>query len=146
MRQLRPFLEGGGRRADRGYGQPTSGISLALLLASWGLIALLPVSLPILLIGVVMLDLAVQAVHVTNQSIIFDRHPEARSRLVGGYMVFYSVGSALGAISSTAVYAHAGWSGVSMLGAAFSAFALLLWGATLRLPIHRREARCAGGR
>lgn len=123
---------GAGGLADRGLGQWTTGLSLALLLASWGLIAMLPASLVLLLIGVVLLDLAVQAVHVTNQSIIFDRHPKARSRLVGGYMVFYSIGSAIGAISSTMVYAQAGWSGVSMLGGSFSAAALLVWGATLR--------------
>ena len=35
----------------------------------------------------VLLDLAVQAVHVTNQSLIFAAYPDAQSRLVGGYMV-----------------------------------------------------------
>ena len=129
-----------GRLADRGLGQWTSGVSLALLLGSWGLIALLPVSLTLLSIGVLVLDLAVQAVHVTNQSIIFDRHPQARSRLVGGYMVFYSIGSAVGAITSTVAYAHRGWLGVSMLGAAFSAIALLVWVMTLRLSIRREDA------
>ena len=118
---------GAGGLADRGLGQWTTGLSLALLLASWGLIALLPLSIPALLIGVVLLDLAVQAVHVTNQSVIFARHPEAGSRLVGGYMVFYSTGSALGAIAATVVHAHAGWPGVSALGAMFSAAALIVW-------------------
>ncbi len=126
---------GAGRLADRGYGQWTTGLSLALLLASWGLIALLPWSVPHLLIGVVLLDLAVQAVHVTNQSIIFERHPEACSRLVGGYMVFYSLGSATGAIAATVTYAQLGWFGVSALGVTFSAFALLTWAATRRLPV-----------
>jgi predicted MFS family arabinose efflux permease len=126
---------GAGRLADRGFGQRTTGLSLALLLTSWGLIAMLPDSLPLFLIGVVLLDLAVQAVHVTNQSIIFARHPTASSRLVGGYMVFYSIGSGIGAIASTMVYAQTGWSGVSMLGATFSAAALLVWAGTLRLPM-----------
>jgi predicted MFS family arabinose efflux permease len=119
-----------GRLADRGLGQWTTGLSLTLLIASWGLIALLPVSMPALVTGVVLLDLAVQAVHVTNQSIIFALHPEARSRLVGGYMVFYSIGSAIGAIASTTAYAHAGWIGVSIAGAAFSAAALVVWAST----------------
>lgn len=118
---------GAGRLADRGLGQWTTALSLTLLLLSWGLIAFLPSSIPLLLIGVVLLDLAVQAVHVTNQSIIVARHPTARSRLVGGYMVFYSIGSAVGASAATMVYAHAGWHGVSMLGAAFSATAMLIW-------------------
>jgi predicted MFS family arabinose efflux permease len=113
-----------GRLADRGFDQWTTGVSLALLTGSWGLIALLPHSVLFLLAGVILLDLAVQAVHVTNQSVILARHPEASSRLVGGYMVFYSVGSALGAIASTTVYAFAGWTGVCGLGAAFSAMGL----------------------
>ncbi|HVJ42225.1 MAG TPA: MFS transporter [Dongiaceae bacterium] len=123
---------GAGRLADRGFGEWTTGLSLALLLASWGMIAALPHSMPLLLAGVILLDLAVQAVHVTNQSIIIERHPEARSRLVGGYMVFYSAGSALGAIAATMTYAHAGWFGVSALGAAFSATAFLAWGRSCR--------------
>jgi predicted MFS family arabinose efflux permease len=126
---------GAGKLADRGLGQWTTGLSLALLLASWGFIALLPTSIPRLVVGVVLLDLAVQAVHVTNQSIIFALHPEARSRLVGGYMVFYSIGSALGAITATMAYAHAGWDGVSLLGAMFSVAALLVWAGKRRLPI-----------
>lgn len=136
---------GAGRLADRGLGQRVTGLSLTLLLASWGLIALLPKSIPALLLGVILLDLAVQAVHVTNQSIIFDRHPEARSRLVGGYMVFYSIGSAIGAIAATMAYAHAGWPGVSGLGAAISAAAMLTWASTRHLPLSRDAMKCAGG-
>jgi predicted MFS family arabinose efflux permease len=114
-----------GRRADRGLGRSTTGLSLALMLAAWIPIALMGFSLWTLIVGVVMLDLAIQAVHVTNQSLIFAVRPEARSRLVGGYMVFYSIGSAGGAIGSTTVYAHAGWLGVCVLGATISAAALL---------------------
>ena len=130
---------GAGRLADRGLGQWTTGLSLIFLLVSWGLIALLPVSIPALLVGVILLDLAVQAVHVTNQSIIFERHPEARSRLVGGYMVFYSLGSGVGAITSTMVFAHSGWLGVSALGATFSLFAFLVWFGTRRLSSSERK-------
>ncbi|WP_420132277.1 MFS transporter [Rhodopseudomonas sp.] len=124
---------GAGRLADRGFAQATTGSALVLALLSWAMIACLPWSIPLLLAGVVVLDLAVQAVHVTNQSVIFARHPEARSRLVGGYMVFYSAGSALGAISGTTAYAALGWDGVCMLGTAFSAVALLFWAGTRRV-------------
>lgn len=137
---------GAGKLVDRGLGQAVTGISLTLLLGSWALIALLPRSIPTLLLGVILLDLAVQAVHVTNQSIIFDRNPEVRSRLVGGYMVFYSIGSAIGAIASTAAYAHAGWSGVSILGAAFSATALLTWAGSRRVLFSEEAMTCTGAR
>ncbi|QCO06065.1 MFS transporter [Azospirillum argentinense] len=136
---------GAGRLADRGLGEWTTALSLTLLLLSWGLIAFLPSSIPLLLIGVVLLDLAVQAVHVTNQSIIVARHPTARSRLIGGYMVFYSVGSAMGASAATMAYAHAGWHGVSMLGAAFSAAAMLTWAGARHLPVGGEATERADG-
>ena len=131
---------GAGRLADRGLGRWTTGTSLALLVASWALIAALPRSIPSLVAGVLLLDLAVQAVHVTNQSVIFGLGAEARSRLVGGYMVFYSVGSAVGASASTAAYARAGWPGVCVLGATFSAAALVFWAGTLRVDAGRAGA------
>lgn len=67
---------------------------------------------------------------MTNQSLIFRSRPEAHSRLVGLYMLFYAVGSGLGAIGTTVTYAHAGWRGVCLLGAAVSLLALLLWAMT----------------
>jgi predicted MFS family arabinose efflux permease len=125
-----------GRLADRGWAQRTTGLSLLLMLAAWAPIACLHQSLWLLLAGVLMLDFSLQAVHVTNQSLIVAARPDASSRLIGGYMVFYSIGSALGAISSTVVYAMAGWTGVCMLGAAISAAALLVWIITVsRAPV-----------
>ncbi|MFC0331301.1 MFS transporter [Paenibacillus sepulcri] len=121
-----------GRLADRGLGQWTTGTALALLFLSWLPISFISHSLFALIVGVVLLDLAVQAAHVTNQSMIMSVRPEARSRLTAGYMIFYSIGSATGSTGSTAVYAHAGWNGVCMLGAAVSAFALLFWALTRR--------------
>ncbi|KHL96229.1 transporter [Paenibacillus sp. IHB B 3415] len=122
-----------GRLADRGLGQRTTGAALILLLLSWLPISYTQHSLPALIAGIILLDLAVQAVHVTNQSMILNLHPEARSRLTAGYMIFYSIGSATGSIASTSIYAHSGWNGVCLLGAIVSALALLFWALTRRL-------------
>lgn len=121
-----------GRWADMGFGQKTTGIALGLLLLSWLPIGLLHRSLLLLVFGILLLDMAVQAVHVTNQSLIFNVRPEARSRLTAGYMIFYSIGSASGSIASTAVYSYFGWTGVCTLGASVSALALLFWACTRR--------------
>ncbi|MBC9179082.1 MFS transporter [Pseudoroseomonas ludipueritiae] len=118
---------GAGRLVDRGFGTTVTGAALGLMLLSWLLLAMLPISLAWLVGGVVLLDLAVQAVHVTNQSLLVSQRPEAAGRLIGMYMVFYSLGSATGAIASTAAYAQAGWPGVCSLGAALSSGAVLLW-------------------
>lgn len=116
-----------GKLADRGYGQRTTGIALSLLLLSWLPISYTEQSLFALVIGIILLDLAVQAVHVTNQSMIFVLRPQARSRMVAGYMIFYSIGSAAGSIASTHIYAQYGWHGVCLLGASVSAVALIFW-------------------
>lgn len=122
-----------GRLADRGLGQRTTGAALILLLVSWLPISYTEHSLWALIAGILLLDLAVQAVHVTNQSMILSVRPEARSRLTAGYMIFYSIGSATGSIASTTIYEHMGWNGVCLLGAVVSALALLFWALTRRL-------------
>jgi predicted MFS family arabinose efflux permease len=124
-----------GGLADRGLGHRTTGLGLALLLVAWAPIALLPVSISAVIGGVLVLDLAVQAVHVTNQSVIVARHPQARSRLVGGYMAFYSVGSGIGGLAGTTAFALAGWIGVCTIGAFFSAIALCVWHCTVSKQI-----------
>jgi predicted MFS family arabinose efflux permease len=117
---------------DRGRHQWTTGGGLALLTVSWLPLALTRHSLWSLGAGVIILDLAVQAVHVTNQNLIYALRPDAGSRLIGGYMIFYSIGSATGAIAATSLYAATGWEGVCALGAGFSLLALLVWVATRR--------------
>lgn len=119
-----------GRLNDRGLSRRTTGIGLALLAASWLPLAFTRSSLWALVIGVIVLDLAVQAVHVTNQTLIYALHPDAGGRLIGGYMIFYAIGSATGAIAATSLYAAAGWGAVCALGAGISGLALLLWALT----------------
>ncbi|WP_223588584.1 MFS transporter [Pseudomonas sp. A-R-19] len=120
-----------GRWADQGLGQRVTGISLAILTLSWLPIAFAQASLIALVCGVILLDFAVQAVHVTNQSLVFAARPDAQSRMVAAYMCFYSVGSAVGAAAATQVYALWGWIAVSLLGASISAMALAVWFLTL---------------
>ncbi|WP_410524753.1 MFS transporter [Pseudomonas sp. B20] len=122
-----------GRLADKGLGNRTTGIALALLTLSWLPSAFIDSSLLALAVGVILLDFAVQAVHVTNQSLIFAAKPDAQSRLLGAYMCFYSLGSGVGALAATYTYANSGWVAVCLLGAAISGIALLYW-AYLQIP------------
>jgi len=116
---------GAGRLADRGRGRHTTTVALTLMLVAWIPLAH-PEPLFAFVAGLVLVEAALQAVHVTNQSIIYATDPESRSRLAGAYMVFYAIGSAAGAIASTVTYVWAGWTGVCALGAAISASALVV--------------------
>ncbi|MQY31748.1 MFS transporter [Nocardia aurantia] len=115
---------GAGRLADRGHARTVTAIALVMLTLSWAAIAAAPWSLPLLALGVVALDLAIQALHVTNQQLIVAVDPTASSRLIAGYMIFYSLGSGTGAAVATTLYSVTGWSGVCVFGAAISALAL----------------------
>ncbi|WP_419998861.1 MFS transporter [Streptomyces boninensis] len=119
-----------GRWADRGLAPTVTGWSLALLTASWLLISQARSSLWLLILGIVVLDFAVQAVHVSSQHLLTTTrsaptHPDRSSSTIGAYMAFYSLGSALGAITTTWAYSAAGWPAVSLLGAAYAALGLL---------------------
>ncbi|WP_207481851.1 MFS transporter [Arenibaculum pallidiluteum] len=121
-----------GRWTDRGHGQRVTGVALILMLVAWLPISLLSHSIWWLIAGVLVLDFGLQAVHVTNQGMIYRQRPEAQSRLTAAYMVFYSLGSAIGSSSSTLAFDHAGWTGVSALGAAIGVVTLAFWALTLR--------------
>lgn len=132
-----------GRMADRGHAQRTTAIGLVAMLLSWAPIAMLPWSLPALTLGVVAIDYGLQSVHVSNQSLIYRVRPEAQSRLTAGYMLFYSIGSASGSIASTLLYAHFGWGGVCIAGAAVSAAAIAFWALTRHRTPERNPLRGA---
>ncbi len=133
-----------GQWADKGYARRTSGLALLVLLLAWWPLSLMDVSLWALVMGIVLLDLGGQALHVTNQSLIFRTRPDAHSRLVGLYMMFYAVGSGLGAICTTVTYARFGWQGVCTLGASVSLLALVFWWVTQRQRAETRD--CASER
>lgn len=116
-----------GRLADQGLGERTTGMALALLTLSWLPTAFVAESLLAFTLGVLMLDFAVQAVHVTNQSLLLAGRGEMASRLIGAYMCCYSIGSGLGAVLASWVYTRWGWGAVCALGMAISAVALGYW-------------------
>lgn len=116
-----------GRWADTGLAGTVTGGALGLLVASWLAIGQACWSLVLVVAGVIVLDFAVQAAHVSNQHALTTTYPHRTSSVIGGYMFFYSLGSAAGATATTAVYSVAGWIGSSILGATFAACALVVW-------------------
>lgn len=116
-----------GRGADAGRTNVITGGALVLLAASWLATGQASWSLWAVVVGVIVLDFAVQAVHVSNQHLLTAAYSHQTSSVIGGYMLFYSFGSAVGATGTTAVYSATGWAGSSLLGAAFALCALMIW-------------------
>jgi predicted MFS family arabinose efflux permease len=126
---------GAGRLGDRGHGDHATGWGLVILLLSWGVLAFAPWSLTAMVAGILLLDLAVQGVHISNQSALYRIRPEARNRLTAGYMTCYFIGGAVCSLASAWAYTVAGWAGVTAVGAAVSALGLASWGAAWRLGV-----------
>ena len=116
-----------GRFADRGMARLMTGITSLILMLSWIPMKLGDHSVILLIAGIAFLDLAVQGLHITNQSQIYRLRPDARSRITSAYMTSFFSGGVLGSAASSFAYAHGGWTGVCLLGAAFGAVAVVLW-------------------
>ncbi len=107
-----------GRWADRRWTKSTT-LAFAALIA----VSFLPLwwgrhSIAMVIAGILILDVGVQGVQVTNQSLIYRLAPHARSRINSAYMVCYFVGGALGSWIGSLIYQHDHWTGVCVLGAA----------------------------
>ncbi|MGB7800819.1 MFS transporter [Buttiauxella sp.] len=113
--------------ADKGKAHLTTTIGLVLLLLSWIATAMGQYSVIALIVGILVLDLTVQGVHITNQTVIYRMMPEARNRLTAGYMTSYFIGGAAGSVISANAYQHAGWNGVCAAGAIMALLNLVVW-------------------
>jgi MFS family permease len=129
-----------GRLSDRGRGGIAMTGSILVLLLSWAFLAFGHSSIVALIIGIVLLDLGVQAMHISNQSAVYSLHGNARSRLTTAYMVAYFLGGVALSAATSALYGAGGWAAVCILGAGTAAVGLVAWliteyAMTGRLPL-----------
>jgi predicted MFS family arabinose efflux permease len=122
-----------GRAADRGHGGAVTAVTCVLTFVSFGILYLARHSAVGLIVGIAVLDLGVQGMHISNQHAIYALAPEARSRLTTAYMVAYFIGGAILSAVTSALYSADGWAGVCMLGAATGLLTLIVWTATARV-------------
>jgi predicted MFS family arabinose efflux permease len=113
-----------GRVADRKGPRFTVGIGIAITVASYVVFSLTGSTIIGLVAGVILLDLGVQAGHVSNQTRIYGILPEARSRLNTVYMVTYFLGGSIGSALGAYGWKLARWNGVCAAGFALSILAL----------------------
>lgn len=122
-----------GKLVDQGKGKATTRFGLVLLALSWIPLYFGATSLFALLIGIILLDMCVQLVHVTNQNVIYQLRPEARNRLNAGYMLMYFMGGSAGSLLASNMYQHFQWQGVCIAGLVIASMAIIIWLRTLYL-------------
>jgi predicted MFS family arabinose efflux permease len=114
-----------GRWAGRANRQASTLLFAVMIAGSFLVLRLGEGSLGALIAGILILDIAVQSLHVTNQSIIYGIAPELRSRINSVYMVCFFAGGVLGSAIGSHIYSDQGWSGVCELGAIIGAVAVI---------------------
>jgi predicted MFS family arabinose efflux permease len=125
-----------GRFADRRDPRVINGAAIATVAASFAVLAVWRGSLVGIAVGVILLDLGVQANHISNQARIFALDPALRNRLNTVYMVSYFAGGAFGSWLGASAFARFGWTGVCVAGGALGVLALGFFAAR----VARREA------
>ncbi|WP_029062872.1 MFS transporter [Labrenzia sp. DG1229] len=112
--------------ADRRGPAVVVSIGAALVLLAFLIFGLWQGSLVGLIVGIVVMDVAVQSSQVGNQARVYALDPSARSRLNTVFMATMLAGGAVGAGSGGAAYAAWGWTGTCIFGGISAALALLL--------------------
>ncbi|HVC15481.1 MAG TPA: MFS transporter [Acidimicrobiales bacterium] len=115
-----------GKLADARRTQLVTALAALLTAGSFAALVAGRTSLAALLAGVVVLDVGVEGMHVTNQTLIYEVAPEARSRVNSAYMTCFFAGGAVSSGLAGAVYAAAGWTGVCGLGGGLGVLAMAM--------------------
>lgn len=127
-----------GRLGDRGHAQRMTAVLAVILLLSWGMLALGQRSVGWIIVGAFLLDVGMQGLQVTHQTVIFKIAPHARSRVTAVFTTSAFFGASMGSAIATKSFALGGWAGLSIAGAALPAVLLLAW-AVNRIQ-HSRQA------
>ncbi|WP_197076838.1 MFS transporter [Hymenobacter terrenus] len=115
-----------GKTVDTKGPDYTIGLSIGLALVAYAILGFGGTYMAGLVVGVILLDVGVQATHISNQSMVFALVPGARSRLNTVYMTAYFTGGSLGSVLGGLAWTHGGWPGVCLLGASLTGLAYLI--------------------
>jgi predicted MFS family arabinose efflux permease len=80
-----------------------------------------------LIVGIILIDLGMQTIHVSNQTRIYSLLPEARNRLNTVYMSFGFLGTAFGSAFGLYLWKFFGWSGVCLGGMSLATLSIIIY-------------------
>ncbi|HET9093177.1 MAG TPA: MFS transporter [Acidimicrobiales bacterium] len=129
-----------GRLADRGRQAVVTTLAALSVLLAFVVLAVAPMDLAALVVGIVLLDLGAQGLHIATQSEIYRLGPQAHSRVNAAYMTCYFIGGTVGSLGSALAYQTGGWTAVAALGAGFGGLAFALSLTERRYERRRAEA------
>jgi predicted MFS family arabinose efflux permease len=128
-----------GRLADTRDPRVTVTIAIGLVILSFLWMWPLVHQLWALIIGIILLDLGVQAGQISNQSRIYALRTDARARLNTVYMVTYFIGGSIGSGAASWAWSQSRWTGVTITALGLLAIAVVVHATSLvKKPVTRR--------
>jgi predicted MFS family arabinose efflux permease len=116
-----------GRLHDRGHALPGIGIAWLLVLVAFVIAGLGGATVIGVVVAVLVLDIAIQGHNILVQSRMFQVDPAARSRLNTAFVANNFIWGAIGSALAGSLWAHGGWTAVTVAGAVLSGFAFTVW-------------------
>ncbi|MGE5353041.1 MAG: MFS transporter [Acidobacteriota bacterium] len=115
-----------GRHADRGGSRRVRFAAITLIIFSIVLMMLVRTSLVALVIGVLLLDVGVQAMQVTNVALIYTLDEKSHSRINTVFMTSVFLGGSVGTLAGVLSWRYGGWTGVTVQMLLFSVMILYI--------------------
>lgn len=116
-----------GRLHDRGWSVAATGAALLLVMVSLIIAQAGATAILAILLAVLLLDVAIQAINVLNQTRLFAVDARARSRLNTAFVVSNFIGGAIGSAFAGTLWQRGGWAGITTGEMVLTACALLIW-------------------
>ena len=116
-----------GRLHDRGGPSPQAGQRGSLALLAFVVAIFAGHSVAVLIVVIVLVDIAVQALNILNQTRVFAISQEARSRINTAFVTSNFIGGAIGSAAATILWSIHGWTAVVTAEIALCFFGLGVW-------------------
>src|SRR3954454_8263531 len=117
-----------GKLHDRGWSMAATGAGWGLALIAMAVAALGAHSLPLIIVGIVLLHVAIFPLNVLISARLFAVVSEGRSRLNTALIAVNFMAGAIGSALVSPLWAAGGWHAVTTVGMALAVVGLVLWG------------------
>lgn len=121
-----------GGTADKGNPRVTIGYGLLIIGCAFICFYTIGTTVAGMVVGIILLDLGQQSVHVSNQARVYALQPAARNRLNTVFMTVSFIGTSLGSAIGLWAWDRAQWNGICAVGAVSVTLALIVYGVTYK--------------
>lgn len=101
-------------------------IGCGIMIASWIILYIFQNSYTGIIVGIIMIDIGMQCVQISNQTCALSLVPHASNRVNTIFMTTYFVGGSLGTFLAGTFWQYYGWAGVTAIGITLASASLLI--------------------